>query len=152
MPKLSVGNELLYDTIVATQRFTTPPARYNEASLVKRLEELGIGRPSTYAPTITTIINRGYVVKQSKEGQKRTCEQLTLSGGKVKPVDMGASTDWMAEMLRTAPITHNHNVAITGATKNFSYRGSVAFKDAQGIAKNSDRDEIIAALPILNFY
>lgn len=67
-----------------------------------------------------------------------------LSGGKVKPVDMGASTDWMAEMLRTAPITHNHNVAITGATKNFSYRGSVAFKDAQGIAKNSDRDEIIA--------
>ena len=83
LPKLSVGNELLYDTIVATQRFTTPPARYNEASLVKRLEELGIGRPSTYAPTITTIINRGYVVKQSKEGQKRTCEQLILSGGKV---------------------------------------------------------------------
>ena len=69
LPKLSAGDEVLYQTITATQRFTMPPARYNEASLVKRLEELGIGRPSTYAPTITTIINRGYVVKQSKEGR-----------------------------------------------------------------------------------
>ena len=68
LPKLSAGDEVLYQTITATQRFTMPPARYNEASLVKRLEELGIGRPSTYAPTITTIINRGYVVKQSKGG------------------------------------------------------------------------------------
>jgi DNA topoisomerase-1 len=79
LPKLAVGDKLCYDTITATQRFTTPPARFNEASLVKRLEELGIGRPSTYAPTITTIINRGYVVKQNKEGQQRQYEQLTLS-------------------------------------------------------------------------
>ncbi|MDE5815691.1 MAG: DNA topoisomerase I, partial [Alistipes sp.] len=56
---------------------------YNEASLVKRLEELGIGRPSTYAPTITTIINRGYVVKQNKEGQKRGYTQLTLAGDRI---------------------------------------------------------------------
>lgn len=69
--------------ITATERFTAPPARYNEASLVKRLEELGIGRPSTYAPTITTIINRGYVVKQNKEGQKRSYVQLTLTGSKI---------------------------------------------------------------------
>ncbi|WP_370745717.1 DNA topoisomerase [Alistipes communis] len=68
-----------------------PPARYNEASLVKRLEELGIGRPSTYAPTITTIINRGYVVKQSKEGQKRTYEQLTLAGGSVSAKTLSES-------------------------------------------------------------
>jgi DNA topoisomerase-1 len=60
-----------------------PPARYNEASLVKRLEELGIGRPSTYAPTITTIINRGYVEKQNRDSQKRNYQQLTLSGNKI---------------------------------------------------------------------
>jgi len=83
LPKLAAGDEVCYRTIAATQRFTMPPARYNEASLVKRLEELGIGRPSTYAPTISTIITRGYVVKQSKEGQKRSYEQLTLTGGKL---------------------------------------------------------------------
>ena len=66
LPKLSAGDEVLYQTITATQRFTMPPARYNEASLVKRLEELGIGRPSTYAPTITTIIARRYVAKENK--------------------------------------------------------------------------------------
>ena len=91
LPKLSAGDEVLYQTITATQRFTMPPARYNEASLVKRLEELGIGRPSTYAPTITTIINRGYVVKQSKEGQKRTYEQLTLAGGSVSAKTLSES-------------------------------------------------------------
>ncbi len=69
-PKMAQGDELLSTQITATERFTQAPARYNEASLVKRLEELGIGRPSTYAPTITTIINRGYVVKQNREGQK----------------------------------------------------------------------------------
>ncbi|WP_299100122.1 type I DNA topoisomerase [uncultured Alistipes sp.] len=83
LPKLTAGDRVHAAQITATERFTTPPARYNEASLVKRLEELGIGRPSTYAPTITTIINRGYVVKQSKEGQKRSYLQLTLSGDRI---------------------------------------------------------------------
>jgi DNA topoisomerase-1 len=79
-----VGQSLEAQSIVATQRFTQAPTRYNEALLVKRLEELGIGRPSTYAPTITTIINRGYVVKQNKEGVKRAYEQLTLDGKNIK--------------------------------------------------------------------
>ena len=83
LPKMAAGDLLVNKDIVATERFTAAPPRYNEASLVKRLEELGIGRPSTYAPTITTVINRGYVVKQSKEGQKRQYEQLTLAGGKI---------------------------------------------------------------------
>ena len=83
LPKMAKGDRLLAQQITATERFTQAPARYNEASLVKRLEELGIGRPSTYAPTITTIINRGYVVKQSKEGQKRTYTQLTLADGRI---------------------------------------------------------------------
>lgn len=83
LPKLTAGDRLEAEQISATERFTSAPARYNEASLVKRLEELGIGRPSTYAPTITTIINRGYVVKQNKEGQKRNYTQLILKNGKV---------------------------------------------------------------------
>ena len=83
LPKMSAGDRLINKDIVATERFTVAPPRYNEASLVKRLEELGIGRPSTYAPTITTVINRGYVVKQNKEGQKRQYVQLTLAGGKL---------------------------------------------------------------------
>ena len=84
LPALAVGQQLEAQSIVATQRFTQAPTRYNEALLVKRLEELGIGRPSTYAPTITTIINRGYVVKQNKEGVKRAYEQLTFDGKSVK--------------------------------------------------------------------
>ncbi len=83
LPKMAAGDRVESPQITATERFTQAPARYNEASLVKRLEELGIGRPSTYAPTITTIINRGYVVKQSKEGQKRGYTQLTLAGGRI---------------------------------------------------------------------
>jgi len=79
LPKLSCGDKVTPRQIVATERYTQAPARYNEASLVKRMEELGIGRPSTYAPTITTIINRGYVVKQNRDGQKREYVQLTLS-------------------------------------------------------------------------
>ena len=88
LPKMEVGDALSAKDITATQRFTQSPYRYNEAMLVKRLEELGIGRPSTYAPTITTIINRGYVVKQAKEGVKREYVQLTLSGAEVKEKKM----------------------------------------------------------------
>lgn len=83
LPKLNSGDEVVGTEFTATERFTQAPPRYNEASLVKRLEELGIGRPSTYAPTITTIINRGYVVKQNKDGQRRDYRQLTLKGGKL---------------------------------------------------------------------
>lgn len=83
LPKLTAGDRVLPSQITATERFISAPARYNEASLVKRLEELGIGRPSTYAPTITTIINRGYVVKQNRDGQKRNYAQLTLTGEKI---------------------------------------------------------------------
>ncbi len=83
MPPMREGDALLADKITATERFTQSPPRYSEAALVRRLEELGIGRPSTYAPTITTIINRGYVVKQGREGTKRPYTQLTLSKDKV---------------------------------------------------------------------
>ena len=65
--------------MTATEKFTRPAARYTEASLVKKLEELGIGRPSTYAPTISTIVKRNYVEKRDKEGVKRTYTILSLS-------------------------------------------------------------------------
>jgi DNA topoisomerase-1 len=83
LPALSEGERLEANSITATQRFTRPPYRYTEASLVKKLEELGIGRPSTYAPTISTIQNRGYVEKGTVEGTPREYAQLVLEGGAV---------------------------------------------------------------------
>ncbi len=83
LPPLNVNQQLRADKIFATERFTQRPPRYAEASLVKKLEELGIGRPSTYAPTITTIQNRGYVVKEDRPGIERTYTELILSGGKI---------------------------------------------------------------------
>lgn len=84
LPVLVKGAAVQRDTVTATQRFTQKPPRYSEASLVKQLEELGIGRPSTYAPTISTVINRGYVVKEDREGVKREYAVLTLNGNQVK--------------------------------------------------------------------
>ena len=80
LPPLSVGQVLTFDVMTATERFTRPPARYTEAALVKDLEEKGIGRPSTYAPTISKIMeeNRGYVEKRTQEGLPRAYEILTL--------------------------------------------------------------------------
>lgn len=79
LPPMKVGEKLSKQEITATQRFTHHPARYTEASLVKKLEELGIGRPSTYAPTISTIQKRNYVEKTDKEGTPREYVQLTLT-------------------------------------------------------------------------
>ncbi len=104
LPNLTIGDTLLKNYITATQRFTRPPYRYTEASLVKKLEELGIGRPSTYAPTISTIISRNYVEKGTIEGVESKCLQLILEEsikevsltemvgsdkGKLVPTDIG---------------------------------------------------------------
>ena len=83
LPHITEGEELRSQSITAIERFTQPASRYNEASLVKRLEELGIGRPSTYAPTISTIITRGYVEKSSRPSQKRNFISLTLKGSNI---------------------------------------------------------------------
>ncbi len=104
LPTLNIGDELFKNYITATQRFSRPPYRYTEASLVKQMEELGIGRPSTYAPTISTIINRNYVEKGTVEGVERKYLQITLKDnltettlnevvgsdkGKLVPTDIG---------------------------------------------------------------
>lgn len=105
LPLLQKGSTLKALNITATERFSRPPSRYTEASLVKKMEELGIGRPSTYAPTISTIISRKYVEKGNLEGQERPYRQLVLQGehvslhqlkeltgsdkGKLVPTDIG---------------------------------------------------------------
>ena len=81
LPSVKTGIPLYYDAITATQKYTMPPPRYTEASLVKKLEELGIGRPSTYAPTISTIQNRGYVSREDRPGEKREIKMITLHKG-----------------------------------------------------------------------
>lgn len=84
LPALKVNEKLVNNSIVATERYSRPASRYTEASLVKKLEELGIGRPSTYAPTISTIINRNYVEKGNLDGVERKYVQLTLKDSKVE--------------------------------------------------------------------
>ena len=83
LPSLKAGDALTYQQIDCTERFSQRPARYTEASLVRKMEELGIGRPSTYAPTISTILNREYVVKTDREGEQRTYNVLRLQNGQL---------------------------------------------------------------------
>ncbi len=97
IPPIKKGDQLLEKGITATERFSARPARYTEASLVKKMEELGIGRPSTYAPTITTIQNRNYVVKEDREGVQRKYNTISLNN-KV--------------------VTQKENTEITGAEKS----------------------------------
>jgi DNA topoisomerase-1 len=83
LPPLSANQILRWEKIQATEKYTLKPPRYTEASLVKKLEELGIGRPSTYAPIITTVQNRGYVVKEDRTGTEREYTEIILSGQKI---------------------------------------------------------------------
>lgn len=84
LPPISVNEILKMDQVIAAERFSQRPPRYTEASLVKKLEEQGIGRPSTYAPIITTIQNRGYVVKEDRPGNERDFVSLTLRNSEIK--------------------------------------------------------------------
>ena len=84
LPPLKIGQRLDLDNMLAKEGFTRPQARYTEASLVKKLEEMGIGRPSTYAPTITTIQKREYIVKESRDGRERNSVELLLKNQKIQ--------------------------------------------------------------------
>ncbi|MEQ6122558.1 type I DNA topoisomerase [Reichenbachiella sp. MALMAid0571] len=92
LPPISVGQELNLNEMKAKEGFSRHPARYTEASLVKKLEEMGIGRPSTYAPTISTIQKRDYVVKESRDGYERTYKEVVLREGKVVVLDKKENT------------------------------------------------------------
>ncbi len=86
LPPLNVGQLLNLDVMRAVQRYSRPAARYTEASLVKKLEEMGIGRPSTYAPTISTVQQRGYVIKEDRVGKERDFIELTLKNNVLSAV------------------------------------------------------------------
>ena len=92
LPKLSVGEALGLSEAVASEQFSRPPARYAEASLVKKMEELGIGRPSTYAATITTIQKRGYIEKESRDGIDRISQMIELKDGNLKAFEKTSIT------------------------------------------------------------
>lgn len=99
LPPVEKGQQLDLATMTATETFSRPPARYSEAALVKKLEELGIGRPSTYAPTISTIQARDYIEKKDLEGKERTVQTLTLIAG-------------------AGAVAEEENTEITGADRN----------------------------------
>ena len=101
LPPLKIGEKLDLQTLTATERFTHHPARFTEASLVKKLEELGIGRPSTYAPTISTIQKRQYVEKPEREGVKRNYNRIVLQNNAVNTVIETENTG--AEKNKLAP-------------------------------------------------
>lgn len=101
LPALKSDQQMNPLTIKATEKFAQKPPRYTEASLVKKLEELGIGRPSTYAPTISTITMRGYILKDSRPGQERSYKELTLENGKITS-DVLKET-WGAEKNKLFP-------------------------------------------------
>ena len=84
LPPLTIGQDLNLEELMATETYARHPPRYSEASLVKKLEELGIGRPSTYAPTISTVQKRGYVVKESREGEERQYRTMILKQDKIE--------------------------------------------------------------------
>lgn len=119
LPPLVNGQKLDLDHMTGTQRFTRPPARYTEASLVKKLEELGIGRPSTYAPTITKIMEkgRGYVTKESREGVERKYTVMTLQGGNV---------------------TEQQEKETTGTTKNRLYASDIGMVVVDFLSQHFD--------------
>lgn len=83
LPPLKKGDVMLRDTVTASEKYTMHPPRYSEPSLVKKMEELGIGRPSTYAPTISTLQQRGYITRQDRKGEERTVAVLTLKGDSI---------------------------------------------------------------------
>ncbi len=93
LPDMTVGAVVNTKSITATERFTQHPPRYTEATLVRKLEELGIGRPSTYAPTISTIQKRGYIVKEDRSGSKRQFIKLELKDGKIASIKSSENID-----------------------------------------------------------
>lgn len=128
LPPLSVGEELQMQEIVATERFTHHPARYTEASLVKKLEALGIGRPSTYAPTISTIQKRGYVVKEDRDGLERDFNTLTLKSGNIS--DITAKENYSVERKKMFPsdigiVVNDFLVEHFGKVLDYSFTANV---------------------------
>ncbi len=106
LPPLRIGQELDLREMTATERFTRHPPRYTEASLVKKLEEMGIGRPSTYAPTISTVQKRGYIVKEDREGKERMYRELSLADNQINAKDKTEITGREKSKLFPTDVAH----------------------------------------------
>ncbi len=144
LPAFKVGDKLDHKSITATERFTQAPARYNEASLVKKLEELGIGRPSTYAPTISTIQQREYVVRGDKPGKERSYTVDTLQDdtvsqekkvefagsdrGKLIPTDIGIVVNDFLQKNFPEIMDYNFTAKVEGQFDNIA-EGKEDWKD-----------------------
>ncbi|HPE87555.1 MAG: type I DNA topoisomerase [Bacteroidales bacterium] len=140
IPPLSAGDALQAESISATQRYTVPPFRYSEASLVKRMEELGIGRPSTYAPTISTIQKRGYVEKVNAPGEKREFQIITLKDDTLSETKKTEKTGVIKGKLTPTDIGNLVNEFLTknfGEVMDYNFTASVE-KEFDEIA-NGDR-------------
>ncbi|MDG6774481.1 type I DNA topoisomerase [Thiomicrorhabdus sp. ZW0627] len=136
LPPMKVGQALQIEEMGARQSFSRPPARYNEASLVRTLEEMGIGRPSTYAPTIDTVQQRGYVVKEDREGKERIYRQITLKDGKVQAESLTEIAG--SEKNKLFPTD------IAGVVTNFLIKHFGDVLDYQFTAKVEDKFDNIA--------
>ena len=117
LPDLAVGDQLQLTTAQTAEKFSRPPARFDEASLVRQLEELGIGRPSTYAPTISTILDRGYALKGDVESQSRSCQGLLLEKGEIR--DYQSEDRWGGASNKLLP-TDLANLVTPFLKKHFS--------------------------------
>ncbi|MCA9332889.1 type I DNA topoisomerase, partial [Candidatus Saccharibacteria bacterium] len=117
LPPLELDEQLEYNSIIARESFSKPPARYSEASLVKKLEDLGIGRPSTYAPTISTIQARGYVEKSDLEGNKRNYIELKLYNNMIE--EKNHEETYGTDKKKLLP-THTADVTTDFLVKNFN--------------------------------
>ncbi|MEA1989280.1 MAG: type I DNA topoisomerase [Pseudomonadota bacterium] len=136
LPPMTIGQALSVTELGAKQSYSRPPARYNEASLVRTLEEMGIGRPSTYAPTIDTVQQRGYVVKEDREGKPRDYRQITLVDGKV-------SAETLSEMAGTEK-NKLFPTDIAGIVTNFLTKHFGDVLDYQFTAKVEGKFDVIA--------
>ncbi|MBP9927147.1 MAG: type I DNA topoisomerase [Cyclobacteriaceae bacterium] len=128
LPPLHVGQALNLDQLSATQTFSRHPARYTEASLVKKLEELGIGRPSTYAPTISTVQKRGYVVKESREGVERHYKVHVLKSNIIESINKTENTGAESNKLfptNTAMIVNDFLVEHFPDITNYSFTAEI---------------------------
>ena len=136
LPPMTIGQKLNVLEVGARQSFSRPPARYNEASLVRTLEEMGIGRPSTYAPTIDTVQQRGYVVKEDREGKPRDYRQITLINGEV-------SAETLSEMAGSEK-NKLFPTDIAGIVTNFLTKHFGDILDYQFTAKVENKFDVIA--------
>jgi DNA topoisomerase-1 len=128
LPSFAIGQNPNNISITATQKFSKPPGRFTEASLVKKLEELGIGRPSTFAPTISTIIDRGYVERGQREGQFRAYVQIVLKGNDISKNTLQETTGAVKGQLIPTDIGLLVNDFLTDQFKevlNYSFTANI---------------------------